>query len=221
MRFENISKVYRTRRGEIKALGDFSAHVNQGEFVVVRGPSGSGKTTLLLAAGGMLRPSSGRVYVRGKDIYGMSPGARTRFRARNIGFVFQMFHLVPYLSVLENILLAGGGGVAYSGRAVADRIVERLGLAGRETSKASETSTGERQRAAVARALIGRPRIVLADEPTGNLDPENSREVVRYLGEFHREGGTVLLVTHGEIADEYADRIIHLRDGRIEQSIEP
>ena len=214
--FENVSKIYRTRRGEVRALDEVSLQVAEGEFLVVRGHSGSGKTTLLLATGGMLRPTNGRVVVSGNDVYAMSERQRAKFRAQNIGFVFQMFHLVPYLNVIENALLPDGVMKERAGKAEARKLLERLNISGREHHRPSELSAGERQRTAIARALLNRPRIVLADEPTGNLDPENAAEVIEYLAQFHRDGGTVVVVTHGSVADQYADRIIHLREGSIE-----
>jgi ABC-type lipoprotein export system ATPase subunit len=146
----------------------------------------------------------------------MNERERARFRRENIGFVFQMFHLVPYLDVLENVLLAGGTTTNQGRRAVAKDILERLRLSEREHHKPSELSAGERQRAAIARALLNQPQIILADEPTGNLDSDNAAEVLGYLSEFHRNGGTVIVVTHGIAADQYTDQIIHLREGRIE-----
>jgi ABC-type lipoprotein export system ATPase subunit len=213
---ENISRIYRTRRSDIKALNEVSLQVKEGEFMVVRGPSGSGKTTLLFTIGAMLRPTLGRVMVDGNDIYAMSERKKAKFRAENIGFVFQMFHLVPYLNVTENVLLSAGVGKDRAGRAAARELLKRLDIAERESHTPSELSAGERQRAAIARALLNRPKIILADEPTGNLDPENSAEVIEYLAEFHRGGGTVIVVTHGIVADQYADRIIYLQEGRIE-----
>ena len=213
---ENVSKIYQTRRGQIKSLDGINLHVKEGEFIVIRGPSGSGKTTLLLAIGGMLRPTSGRVVVNGNDVYAMSERQRAKFRAQNIGFVFQMFHLVPYLNVVENALLPAGVVKAGAGRAEARDLLERLNISEREYHRPSELSAGERQRTAIARALLNRPSVVLADEPTGNLDPENAAEVIGYLAEFHRDGGTVIVVTHGITADQYADRVIYLREGSIE-----
>ncbi len=213
---ENVSKIYRTRRGQVVALGEIDLQIEKGEFIVVRGPSGSGKTTLLLAIGGMLRPTSGRVVVDGNDVYAMSERQRAKFRAQNIGFVFQMFHLIPYLNVMENALLPAGVVKEGGGSSEARELLGRLGISEREHHKPSELSAGERQRTAIARALLNRPKVILADEPTGNLDPENAAEVIGYLAEFHSDGGTVIVVTHGSVADQYADRVIHLRAGSTE-----
>lgn len=209
---KGLSKTYRKRGGEVKALDHLDLEVEEGEFVVIQGPSGSGKTTLLLTAGGMLSPTEGEVSLWGEDLYAMSPGHRAKFRARNIGFVFQMYYLVPYLNTLENVRLASSGGRAPE----ALSLLERLGLSERIHHKPFELSAGERQRTAVARALLNRPRLILADEPTGNLDPECAGEVLSHLAAFKKEGGTVLLVTHGVEAADLADRILRLRDGRIE-----
>ena len=199
-------------------MDQVALHVREGEFVVVRGRSGSGKTTLLLAAGGMLRPTGGRVTFDGSDVYAMNERQRSRFRAENVGFVFQMFHLVPYLSVVENVRLGGGAGANRADASLAAELANRLGLAGRAHHKPAELSAGERQRTAIARALMSRPKVILADEPTGNLDPENAAEVIEALASFHREGGTVILVTHGTGADACADRVIHLHEGRMDES---
>ena len=218
IRCEQISKRFRPRGTDVEALDDISLHLDQGEFVVARGPSGSGKTTLLLTIGGMLRPTSGCVMVNDSDIYAMSERSRARFRADHIGFVFQMFHLVPYLSVVENVLLAGGTAAKRADRARAQELLERLGLLERRYHTPAELSAGERQRTAIARALLNRPKVILADEPTGNLDPDSAAEVFRALASFHHQGGTVLVVTHGVAAHRYAQRIVHLRKGRLEES---
>ena len=212
---ENVSKIYKTKFNEVRALDDIALKVEDGEFIVVRGSSGCGKTTLLLTIGGMLRPTKGKVVISDNDIYAMSIRERAIFRARNIGFVFQMFHLVPYLSLIENVLLPAKVGIAQSGKEYGMELVKRLHLLGRERHKPSELSAGEKQRTAIARALFNHPKIILADEPTGNLDPDNAGEAISYLSEFHHNGGTVIVVTHGTVADQYADRIIHLKEGRI------
>jgi putative ABC transport system ATP-binding protein len=217
LELRNVSQVFRKRSRPVKALDDVTLQVRAGEFIVVRGPSGSGKTTLLLIVGGMLRPSGGQVLLNGSDIYGMNGRRRAAFRAENTGFVFQMFHLVPYLSLLENVELPAGARPRSAGWGRADELLGQIGLGHRRLHRPSELSAGERQRAAVARAMLNQPRLILADEPTGNLDPENAAEVIRMLADFHRSGGTVILVTHGTAADAHAGRIIHLREGRIEQ----
>ena len=212
---QDVSKVYRKHDGEVRALDAVTARVEPGEFVAVRGPSGCGKSTLLMAVAGMARPSSGRVLLDGDDLYALSPRRRAAIRAQKVGFVFQMFHLIPYLSVWENILsplLAGAGGTPDGARAIA----ERLGLSDRLSHRSSELSTGERQRVALARALLNRPKLILADEPIGNLDPENGRAVMDFLAEFHGRGGTVLLVTHDELAAAYAKRTVTLDHGRLQ-----
>ncbi|RKY01449.1 ABC transporter ATP-binding protein [Candidatus Poribacteria bacterium] len=215
IQLENVTKIYRSRGGEVKALDGVTLRVEEGEFLVVKGPSGSGKTTLLMIAGGMLRPTGGRVLVNGEDLYSMDEGRRARFRAENIGFVFQMFHLIPYLNVLENVMLPAGAKGEKADRERAAELLRRLGLEGRESHKPSQLSAGERQRVALARALFNRPKIILADEPTGNLDPDSSREVFEHLKRFQEEGGTVLVVTHSAEADGYADRVVQLREGRL------
>jgi len=214
VRLENVSKIYLGQRGEVRALDDVSFSVDSGEFVVAQGPSGSGKSTLLLTIGGMVHPTKGRVVVDGNDVYAMSGRERAKFRAENVGFVFQMFHLVPYLTVIENVLLPSGGGTG--ARAGAEGLLESLGLSSRLRHKPAQLSTGERQRTAIARALLNRPKMLLADEPTGNLDPENGAAVMGYLAQFHRDGGTVIVVSHEVVAADYATRVIQLRDGRVE-----
>lgn len=213
---EKVSKIFRTRRGEVRALDGVDLQVKGGEFVIVRGPSGSGKTTLLMILGGMLRPTRGRVLLDEREIYAMGEKDRARLRAQTIGFVFQMFHLVPYLNVLENVLLAGAFPSTKERETSAMDLLERLGLADRAVHRPAELSAGEMQRVAIARAFLNRPRIVLADEPTGNLDWENAREITRHLDDFHRRGGTVVLVTHGTFSEPFADRILYLREGRLE-----
>jgi len=215
---ENVVKTYRRRQGEVKALSDINLQIEKGEFVVICGPSGSGKTTLLMTVAAMLRPTSGSVCVEQNNLYTMSIRDRAKFRAENIGFVFQMFHLVPYLNIIENVALAGGVASRDSGAVKANELLKQLGLAERAFHRPSELSAGEKQRAAIARALFNRPKIILADEPTGNLDPDNAASVIGYLSEFHHSDGTVILATHGTEAGQFADRIIHLHNGSIDNS---
>jgi ABC-type lipoprotein export system ATPase subunit len=215
IRCEEVTKFFCKNGSKITSLDRFTAEVAEGEFVAVRGPSGSGKTTLLLTLGGMQRPSDGSVQLAGRDLYALSPAERARLRSSEIGFVFQMFHLVPYLDLLGNVLLACPGKPSAEVRQRAGGLMDELGLADRASHRPGELSAGERQRLAVARALLNRPKLILADEPTGNLDPENAAEVIRHLAEFHRGGGTVVLVTHGAAADAHADRTLRLEQGRL------
>jgi len=214
----DVSKVYPGRGGQVRALDGLTLTVQQGDFVAVRGPSGSGKSTLLLSIGGMNHPSSGQVRVDGVDVYGLSGRDRARFRARNVGFVFQMFHLVPYLSVLENVLLPSGLAQIDEPRERALELLDRFRMSARAHHKPGELSTGERQRTAVARALINRPWLVLADEPTGNLDPETGAQILGYLSEFSQAGGTVVVVTHEPWVEEYATRTVQIREGRLHEA---
>jgi len=211
---DGVSKVYRGADGEVRALDDVGLTVAAGEFVAVRGPSGCGKSTLLLTVGGMVRPTAGTVGIDGRDLYALSHAQRARLRADRIGFVFQMFHLVPYLSALDNVLVPALAGMRPD-RGEATAVLERLGMGERRHHRPPELSTGERQRVALARALIKQPDIILADEPTGNLDPENAAAVMGYLADFHREGGTILVVSHDALAEEHADRTLRLERGRI------
>ena len=219
VRFEDVSKIYPTRQGAVKGLDRLSLEVKPGEFVVIRGPSGCGKTTLLLTAGGMLSPTSGRVTVDGQDPYALSSRGRARFRAETIGFVFQMFHLVPYLNVLENVWLAAAPAGNKPDRERTRALLAQLGLGPREHHKPAALSTGERQRTAIARALLNQPKLILADEPTGNLDPESATGVFDQLRAFQRAGGTVIVVTHGAGAERYADRVIAMHSGAVDNSL--
>ncbi len=212
---QNLTKTYRTRAGEVKALDGVSLQIDKGEFVAVCGPSGSGKTTLLMMVAAMLRPSGGTVRFDDCDVYEMTGPARARFRAETIGFVFQMFHLVPYLNVLENVLLAAAVVRRRDGKAHAGELLQRLGLRHRLGHRPSELSAGEKQRTAIARALLNQPKLILADEPTGNLDPENAHCVLQHLQDFQKAGGTVIVATHGPAAQKFATRTINLREGRL------
>ncbi|MHC4417044.1 MAG: ABC transporter ATP-binding protein [Planctomycetota bacterium] len=216
IRLEDVLKTYQTRSGLVKALDGINLNIEKGEFIVVSGPSGSGKTTLLMTLAAMQRPTAGTVTIEQKNIYAMSTQDRAKFRARNIGFVFQMFHLIPYLNILENIVLAGRTPTDKNKKAHANELIEKFGLIGRAYHKPPELSAGEKQRTAIARALLNKPAIVLADEPTGNLDSDNTASVLGHLSRFHQAGGTVILATHATVADNLADRVIYLKNGRID-----
>jgi putative ABC transport system ATP-binding protein len=214
---EKVSKHYKKPSGIVKALDEIDLIVERNEFTVIRGPSGSGKTTLLLTIGGMLRPTSGSLTVAGMDPYSIANKNRLGFRAEKIGFVFQLFYLIPYLNVIENVLLplgsAGGGNKGFTSRARS--LLKQLNLDDRSAHFPAELSAGEKQRAAIARAMLKKPEIMLADEPTGNLDPENAAIIASCLAEVHREGCTVIVVTHGQDCDSYAERIVRLEQGRL------
>lgn len=212
---KNVTKQYKTKNGQLNALDDITLRVDSGQFLVLTGPSGSGKTTLLMTLAGMLRPTAGNVAFAEKNIYQMSTRSRALFRAKNVGFVFQMFHLVPYLNIIENIAFPAAAVSANHSRQLAHKLIERFGLAGRNLHKPAQLSAGEKQRVAIARAMLNDPKIILADEPTGNLDPKNAHTVLQHLSDYHAHGGTVVIVTHGTEAQQYADRIIDLENGKI------
>ncbi len=214
---ENVCKYYQGPDGMVRALDGVSFVVEAGQFVALQGPSGCGKTTLLLAAGGLLAPSDGTVEVDGKDIYRLRPEERARLRAGTIGFVFQQYHLIPYLTVLENVMAAALALPKDEVRAEAMALIERFGLAGRAYHVPAELSSGERQRTALARALLNRPKLVLADEVTGNLDRANAEAVLGYLAWYVEQGGAVLMATHSEEAAARAGRCVHMQAGKLLQ----
>jgi len=201
----------------VEALRGISFSVQKGEFVSVVGPSGSGKSTLFYLLGGLTRADGGSVVLDGDDLASLSDAQRTRLRKRKIGFVFQKFNLLPTLDARSNILIAQEiAGNGKPDQAYFDRITELLGLSKRLQHRPAELSGGEQQRVALARALINKPTVVLADEPTGNLDSKNSDVVLSMLRKSNQElGQTVLMITHNPQAAEYGDRIIHMRDGQI------
>jgi len=217
LKMENVSKTYPHRGQTVKALDGATMHIQRGDFVSVVGPSGSGKSTLLLMLGGMLSPSQGRVLLEDASIYDMNPGERARIRRDRVGFVFQTFNLVPYLSAIENVqiplFLAKVDEKTQKDRATA--LLERVGLGDRIDHKPCELSVGQQQRVALARMLANDPAVILADEPTGNLDPETSQQIIGFLEEFNREGRTIVMVTHDPRAAERAKRTIRLQNGLI------
>jgi len=207
---ERVTKTYPKGNLRITALAPLDVTVRPGEFVALQGPSGSGKTTCLLIAGGLLRPDSGKASVDGRDLYAMSRNQLASFRSGNIGFVFQQYHLIPYLTVLENILApeAAQGEAKDPGRGRA--LAEQFGLEHRLDHTPGELSAGEKQRTALARALLFNPKVLLADEITGNLDHENAQIVLGFLREYVGSGGAVLLVTHDREVASQAGRVQYL-----------
>jgi putative ABC transport system ATP-binding protein len=201
----------------VPALRGISFSVQKGEFVTVVGPSGSGKSTLFYLLGGLTRADSGSVTIDGVDFASLSDAERTRLRKSKIGFVFQKFNLLPTLTAQGNIDIAADiAGLGAPDSTYLNKITELLGIAGRLNHRPNELSGGEQQRVALARALINRPAIVLADEPTGNLDSKNSAIVLNMLRQSNKElGQTVMMITHNPEAAEYGDRIVHMRDGQI------
>lgn len=215
---QDLRKTYRIGKIDVLALRGISFSVQKGEFLSVVGPSGSGKSTLFYLIGGLTRATSGRVVIDGDDFSRLSDAERTNMRKRKIGFVFQKFNLLPTLDARSNIYVAldiAGTNGSFDKKYL-DKILDLLGLTKRLYHRPSEMSGGEQQRVALARALINKPAIVLADEPTGNLDSENSDIVLNMLQQSNKElGQTVLMITHNPAAASYGNRIIHMRDGQI------
>jgi putative ABC transport system ATP-binding protein len=216
-RLHEVCKRYTHKEGDVIALAASTLEIRRGEFVAVVGPSGSGKTTLLSMLGGMLAPTSGQVWLEADSLYDVSTAKRAELRRRKIGFVFQTFNLIPYLTALENVQvpLMLQGSVCESQQRKAAELLERVGLAGRVHHKPSELSIGQQQRVALARTLANDPAVILADEPTGNLDPQTRQQVLEFLEELCHEGRTVVMVTHDPHAAERAVRTIKLADGAV------
>ena len=216
-----VTKVYPRGAVVVRALAGVTLHIVEGEFVAIMGPSGSGKSTLLSLLGCLDRPTEGEYWLDGEPVAALDDMALSRIRNRRIGFVFQAFHLIPELSVLENVqtpMLYGGVPIGeWAGRSQA--CLERVGIAHRATHRPFELSGGEAQRAAIARALVMEPRVLLADEPTGNLDSATGDEIAALLSDLHAEGRTIILVTHNEALATRAERTIRLRDGRIDSMV--
>lgn len=217
IKLENVRKVYPMGDTLVQALRGLTLEIRQGEFVAVMGPSGSGKSTLLHLLGCLDLPSDGRIFLQDVDVSRLEEDHLAQVRGMQIGFVFQTFHLVPTLSALENVelpLLFQRVPRAQR-RARAQELLQKVGMADRMHHKPAQLSGGERQRVAIARALAADPEIILADEPTGNLDSASGKAVLELLKQLHHEGKTIILVTHNPEAAEYADRIIRLRDGQL------
>lgn len=216
LKSENLCKIYGSGENEVRALDNVSVSIEDGEFVSIVGTSGSGKSTLLNLLGGLDRPTAGNVTVSGKNIFDMDEDSLTIFRRRNIGFVFQNYNLVPVLNVYENIVLPIELDGSKIDKGFVDQAVKTLGLADRLTAMPNQLSGGQQQRCAIARALSAKPAIILADEPTGNLDSKTGMDVVSLLKVTSREfNQTIVMITHNEDIALMADRIIRIEDGKV------
>ena len=212
----SVTKRYSNGRDRVHALEGVDFALQEGDFAVVHGPSGSGKTTLLLMLGGMLRPTAGTVAFRGQDLYSLSAPRRSRYRKHHLGFIFQKFFLLPYLTARDNIRLALvlRGYRGNHDERIAE-VATRLGIAERLAHRPSQLSVGEQQRIAMARAVVAEPELILADEPTGNLDRANSDVFAEFLTEEHRRGRTIVVVTHDESLLDLGNRTVELRTGKL------
>jgi len=217
IRAEDLSKQYGIGDAAVMAIHDMDFTVESGEFVSIMGESGAGKSTLLSIVGAMTPPTSGKFLVDEIDVYGLGSEKRTDFRREFIGFVFQSFHLVPYLTVVENVMLPLTTVKASKKRkrALAEAALDQVGLTGKEDRLPSQISGGEKERVAIARAIVNDPPVILADEPTGNLDSATSHEIMGLLQRLNREGTTILMVTHSQDCAAYAERVLRVSDGRL------
>ena len=222
IKLENIQKVFRTENVETTALNGVSLEVKEGEFVAVMGPSGCGKSTLLNILGLLDNPDSGNYYLAGEEVGHLKEKDRTKYRKGRIGFVFQSFNLIDELNVYENIELPllYMGVPAKERRQRVEAVMDRMAISHRRKHFPCQLSGGQQQRVAIARAVLANPKLILADEPTGNLDSKNGKEVMNLLSELHREGTTIVMVTHSQHDASYADRIVRLYDGEIVERVE-
>ena len=222
IRIEHLSKVFRTEEVETTALNDVSLHVKQGEFVAIMGPSGCGKSTLLNIIGLLDNPTSGNYYFNGQEVGHLKEKQRTQVRKGNIGFVFQSFNLIDELNVYENVELP----LIYLKKKASEKkelvtsILDRMNISHRVKHFPQQLSGGQQQRVAIARAVVAGPKLILADEPTGNLDSKNGAEVINLLTELNQEGTTIVMVTHSQHDASYAHRVVHLFDGQIVTELE-
>jgi len=219
---EDIKKTYRTGEIEVEVLKGINLEIKRGEFVAIMGTSGSGKTTLLNIIGCLDRPTSGRYLLAGKEVFGgesnssgLDDNELSEVRNKHIGFIFQNFYLLPYATVLENVLLPALYSDSKVNKTKAMEILRLVGLSERARFKPNQLSGGQQQRVAIARALINEPELILADEPTGQLDSNTAREIMELLKELNKKGKTIILVTHDNNIAGYAEKIIHMKDGRI------
>lgn len=216
---ETVTAIYGSGVKKVTALHDINLSVNEGEYISIVGPSGSGKSTFLLTLAGLIHPTEGKVYIDNRSIYDLTVTERARIRRHTLGFMFQTFNLIPYLTALENVQVP----LCIAGRSdkeqinVATELLNKVGLEDRMSHRPGELSVGERQRVALARALANKPSVILADEPTGNLDPDCSKEVFDYFSRLHQEGMTIVVVTHDHSAAEYAGRQVEILAGRLKE----
>lgn len=214
---KNLSQIFGKGNTRVVALNHINLSIKPGDFISVVGPSGSGKSTLLLTMAGLIAPSEGEVIYNDQQIFKLSPYERAKIRLENIGFVFQLFYLVPYLTAIENVqvaLLASSKKKNEQHRLAAE-LLKKVGLENRFYHKPEELSVGERQRVALARALANKPKIILADEPTGNLDPDRKIEVLDFLAHCNREGISIVLVSHDSAVSKYAPQQLEIKNGNL------
>ncbi|MBR3768230.1 MAG: ABC transporter ATP-binding protein [Clostridia bacterium] len=216
LKIEHLSKIYGSGENAVHALSDVSFTVPKGQFLAIVGPSGSGKSTLLHILGGVDRPTSGKIFLDGQDVYKQNENQLAIFRRRQVGLIYQFYNLIPVLNVTENITLPLLMDSRTPDKKYLEELIESLGLKGRENHLPNELSGGQQQRVSIGRALINSPGVVLADEPTGNLDSKNSRDIIELLKDANKKyGQTLIVITHDESIALQADRIITINDGKI------
>ncbi|MHC5099740.1 ABC transporter ATP-binding protein [Peptoniphilus genitalis] len=221
LKVENLKRYYKTNDVEVRALDGVSFDVEKGEFISIIGASGSGKSTLLHLLGGLDYPTSGKVLIDGTDIYGLKDDERTIFRRRNIGFVFQAYNLLPMLNVYENIIIPFGLDGDKVDKKYVDSVIDILEISDQKYKMPNELSGGQQQRVAIARALVTKPSLILADEPTGNLDSKSSSQVVYLLKKINKElGNTILMITHDDAVAQAAEKTLRIEDGRLVENNE-
>ena len=216
LKVENLKRYYKTNDVEVRALDGVSFDVEKGEFISIIGASGSGKSTLLHLLGGLDYPTSGKVLIDGTDIYALKDDERTIFRRRNIGFVFQAYNLLPMLNVYENIIIPFGLDGDAVDKKYVDSVIDILEISDQKYKMPNELSGGQQQRVAIARALVTKPSLILADEPTGNLDSKSSSQVVYLLKKINKElGNTILMITHDDAVAQAAEKTLRIEDGKL------
>lgn len=221
MEVKNVSKTYMEGKNPVHALNNTSLNIKKGEMIAIMGPSGSGKSTLLSILGVLNTPTNGTVSTGGTIVYDLTPAKQSDFRFQNLGFIFQSLQLIPYLTAIENVMLpltiSGLSGEEQEKNALS--VLTKVGLENKTNRLPNQLSGGEQQRVAIARAIVNKPPILLADEPTGNLDSKTSEEILSLLKKLNQEGQTIVMVTHDEKIAGHAHRIIHLKDGKIEKEV--